>query len=68
MLNLDLKIALIRQFGSQIEASKRLKINESKLSHLVRGHRIPNEQERAVLKQHLGADYFRFESEGPRAA
>jgi hypothetical protein len=57
-MNIDLKVELIRRFGSQVVAAKRLKIHESKLFHLVRGHEEPNPRERDVLKKALGADYF----------
>jgi hypothetical protein len=67
-MNLDLKIALIRNFGSQLVASRRLKIQESKLSYIVRGHSEPNEREREILKKALGADFFSGEGDGPRAA
>ncbi len=65
-MNIELKIALIRRFGSQVRAAKPLKIEETKLSRLVQGHREPTQKERIRLKKVLGADYFK--SEGPRAA
>ena len=68
MVNMDLKIALIRNFGSQIVASRRLKIQESKLSYIVRGHSEPNDREREILKKALGADFFSREGNGPQAA
>jgi hypothetical protein len=68
MKNWDLKIALIKSFGSQIVAARRLKIQECKLSYLVNGHSKPNERERALLERALGRDYFANEGEGPRAA
>lgn len=68
MVNIDLKIPLIRNFGSQLVASRRLKIQESKLSYIVRGHSEPNERERALLEKALGQDYFAREGDGPQAA
>jgi len=68
MVNVDLKIALIRHFGSQIVASRRLKIRESKLSFFVHGHSVPNEREREILKKALGADFFPKKEDGPEAA
>ena len=65
-MNIDLKVELIRTFGSQVVAAKRLNIGESKLSYLVRGHVEPNAHERKILRTALGADYF--EPEGPQAA
>jgi hypothetical protein len=67
-VNIDFKLALIKNFGSQVVAARRLKIQESKLSYFVRGHSQPNEREREILKRALGADYFAGESEGPQAA
>jgi hypothetical protein len=67
-MNMDLRIALIRNFGSQLVASRRLKIQQSKLSHFVRGHSEPNEREREILKKALGADFFSQEGAGPQAA
>jgi len=65
-MNIDLKVEIIRRYGSQVVAAKKLKIGESKLSYLVRGHVEPNPQEREILKAALGADYF--QPERPRAA
>jgi hypothetical protein len=65
-MNIDLKVGLIRRYGSQIVASKKLGIGNSKLSYLVRGHAEPTQHERDVLKEALGADYF--ESQPPSAA
>ena len=66
-MNIDLKVGLIRHGGgSQLAAAKKLGIQNSKLSYLVRGHVQPNPHEREILKIVLGADYF--EPEGPRAA
>jgi hypothetical protein len=67
MVNIDLKIALIRRFGSQIVAARRLKIRESKLSFFVHGHSMPNEHEREILRKALGADFFSQEGDGPQA-
>jgi hypothetical protein len=58
MVNIDLKIAFIRTFGSQTVASRQLKIAEDKISRFVQGHNVPNERERKILKEALGADYF----------
>jgi ribosome-binding protein aMBF1 (putative translation factor) len=53
-MNLELKIELIRRFGSQIAAAKKLGIRGSKLSHIVRGHEDPSEKEREVLERTFG--------------
>ena len=67
-MNLELRIALIRRFGSQIRAPKPLKIEESRLSKIVNGHREPTAEERKRLTVELGADYFEPEAEGARAS
>jgi hypothetical protein len=66
-MNLELKIALIRKYGSQIRAAKPLRIEESKLSRIVQGHREPTPEERERLRKALGVDCFSGEPEGPRA-
>ena len=58
-LNLELKIALIRRFGSQVEASQQLGIRESKLSYIIRGHVQPTEREREALEGKLGKVHVR---------
>jgi hypothetical protein len=65
-MNIELKIAVIRRFRSQVEASKELGIRENRLSYLVRGHVEPNDRERDVLRNALGADYF--QPQPPEAA
>ena len=67
-MNLELKLALIRNYGSQIKAAKPLRIDESKLSRLIQGHRDPTPQERERLTAALGVDYFSEESRGPQVA
>lgn len=67
-MNLDLKIALLKTFGTQIVASRRLKITEGRLSHFVRGHDQPNKHERRLLEKALGRDYFTTQEDGPQAA
>jgi plasmid maintenance system antidote protein VapI len=67
-VNIELKIALIRRFGSQIRAAKPLQIDESRLSRLVNGHRDPTGDERKRLTVALGADYFESDAEGARAS
>ncbi len=57
-MNLDLRIAIIRNFGSQIRAAKPLRIPESRLSRLVNGHIEPTPEERKRLIRAFGADYF----------
>ncbi len=51
--NLKLKIAILESGLSQITVAKRSGIHESRLSHLVNGHRVPNEAERATLARIL---------------
>ena len=53
-VNLDLKCALIKRFGSQVSAARQLKIRESKLSYIVRRHAEPSNRERKILERALG--------------
>jgi hypothetical protein len=53
-MNLELRVELIRHFGSQIAASRQLGIRESKLSYIVRGHAEPSEKERKAFEKALG--------------
>ena len=53
-LNVDLKCALIRKFGSQVEAARQMGIRESKLSYIVRRHAEPSNRERKILERALG--------------
>jgi hypothetical protein len=65
-MNFDLKFALIRQFGSQVKATKVLDIDESRLSRLVQGHLEPTAEERARFAARLGCDYFAPDGNGLR--
>ena len=58
-MNVELKVALIKRFGSQINAAKPLGIDEPTLSRIVRGHRDPTPEQRKRFKKMLGRDYFR---------
>jgi ribosome-binding protein aMBF1 (putative translation factor) len=58
-VKLELKIELIRRFGSQIVAARQLGIGESKLSHIVRGHAEPSEKEREALERVFGPNLTR---------
>jgi len=66
-MNVELKIAIIRRFGSQIRAAKPLRIDGSRLSKLVNGHCGPTAEERKRLAVELGADYFASDGEEPGA-
>ena len=57
--NLDLKSALIKAFGSQINASQALGIRESKLSYIVQGHSKPSDREREALEEALGRKFVK---------
>ena len=58
-MNMELKIELLRRFGTQVEAAKALGIRESKLSYIIRGHAEPNEQERRALENGIGEERAR---------
>ncbi len=53
-VNLDLKCALIKRFGTQVSAARQLGIRESKLSYIVRRHAEPSNRERKILERALG--------------
>jgi DNA-binding transcriptional regulator YdaS (Cro superfamily) len=53
-MNLELKVELIRRYGSQVVAARTLGIRESKLSYIVRDHAEPSEKERQALERALG--------------
>ena len=63
-LNIELKIALIRRFGSQVNAGDELGLVESLVSKLVRGRRDPTPKQRTLFKNVLGKDYFKAERKG----
>ena len=58
-VNLELKVALIRRFGSQVEAARLIGIREIRLSDIVRGHVKPSEREREALEEALGKAHAR---------
>lgn len=51
---LDLKLEIIRRFGSQIRASRELGLSESRLSRLIQGHAEPTEDEERLFANRLG--------------
>ncbi len=53
-INLELKCALIKRFGSQGSAARKLGIRESRMSYIVRGHSPPSDRERLALEGALG--------------
>ena len=53
-MNLDLKLEIIRRFGTQVNAAKELGIRESKLSYIIRGHAEASIRERQALERALG--------------
>jgi helix-turn-helix protein len=58
-INLDLRIALIKRFGTQVEAARQLGIREAKLSYIVRGHVGPSQAEFKSLEVALGKTLVR---------
>jgi hypothetical protein len=53
-MNFELKAAIIRKFGSQVVASRKLGIREAKLSYIVCGHAKPSEKEQKALELAFG--------------
>ena len=54
MSNYELKAEIIRRFGSQVAASRRMGIRESKLSYIIHKHAVPSARERKALEKSLG--------------
>jgi len=50
-MNKELKVAIIKKFGTAYEAAKVIEINPASLSHMIQGHRGPTEFERERLKK-----------------
>ena len=67
-MKFDLKIGLVKRFGSQVRAARQLEICESRLSCIVNEHREPTPAERQRLAAALGVDYFNDESQPLNAA
>ena len=55
----DLKSAIVKQFGSQVEAARHLRIREARLSYIVRGHAEPTTLEQKALEDALGQGVVR---------
>lgn len=53
-MNLELKVELIRRFGSQAAAARALAMRESKLSRIIRGWEIPSKREIEIFERVLG--------------
>lgn len=53
-MNVELRVAVIQKYGSQIAACKPLGFKENRLSNLVRGWYEPTEQELARLTAAFG--------------
>jgi len=49
------KGAIVREFGSQSEGAVAMRIEESRLSRIVRGYREPSDGELATFRRILGA-------------
>lgn len=52
-MNLPLKIAILESGLSQLEVAKAADMHESRMSHLVNGHREPSDAERKALARIL---------------
>ena len=52
-MNLPLKIAIVESGRSQLELAKATDMHESRLSHIVNGHRDPSDAERKALARVL---------------
>lgn len=68
-IRFDLKNAIAKKYGTQIEASRALGIRESRLSYLVRGHVDPTDEEMKILRLALGRNLIRraFDRSNPES-
>lgn len=55
MKNLELKIRIIRKFGTQTDFARVVGVREDKLSRLINGRVYPTEWEKEIIAQKLGA-------------
>ncbi len=53
-MNRIFRVAVVEVFGTQIQASRRLGIRESRLSYLMNGHVDPSEKEVEILEAAFG--------------
>lgn len=58
-VDLELKSAIIREFGSQTAAARALALQESRLSRIVHGWATPSPDEHRRLKRSLGEEAVR---------
>ena len=61
------KGAIVGEFGSQSEGAVAMRIEESRLSRIIRGYREPSEKEFAIFQRILGPDAVSGLSERIRA-
>jgi transcriptional regulator with XRE-family HTH domain len=52
-MNMSLKIAIVESGLTQLEIAKAADMHESRLSHIVNGHREPNDAERKAIARIL---------------
>ena len=53
-MNRNFRVAIVEVFGTQIRASRKLKIRESRLSYLINGHVDPSEKEVEIIEAAFG--------------
>ncbi len=53
-INRDLRSALVKRFGKQVQAAREMGIRENRLSYIVRGRTEPSAREREALEGALG--------------
>jgi len=66
-MNYELLIAVRRIFKTQTEATKKLGVDEPRLSRLIHGHRAPTAEERRRFAATFGVDYFAPDGDPVRA-
>jgi transcriptional regulator with XRE-family HTH domain len=54
--NFSLKIALLRKGITQRDLAFEMRIDESRISRIIRGYEVPTDEIKQSISQHLGVD------------
>lgn len=56
MRNMNLKVAILTKCGSQVDLSRRVGIQEDRISRFIHGRAKPTEEEKTIIAEVLGVD------------